>query len=148
MAVGEQTLGELLPVPGLRLATVAAGIKKPGRKDLVLLELAPGSGERIPDRDIDIFMSVVAVTAATDHNLLARRQMKLNADLKQAAFPAMTRRRVDDNPARDNMAKKLFELRHLTLNTGPNKIRWLDLLENNLQGDIHAVFIPVPRRCF
>jgi len=43
MAVGEQTLGELLPVPGLRLATVSAGIKKPGRKDLVLLELAPGS---------------------------------------------------------------------------------------------------------
>ena len=43
MAVGEHTLGELLPVPGLRLATVSAGIKKPGRKDLVLLELAPGS---------------------------------------------------------------------------------------------------------
>ncbi|MDO8861405.1 bifunctional glutamate N-acetyltransferase/amino-acid acetyltransferase ArgJ [Haliea sp. E1-2-M8] len=43
MAVGEPTLGELLPVPGLRLATVSAGIKKQGRKDLVLLELAPGS---------------------------------------------------------------------------------------------------------
>jgi glutamate N-acetyltransferase / amino-acid N-acetyltransferase len=43
MAVGEHTLGELLPVPGLRLATVSAGIKKPGRKDLVLLELASGS---------------------------------------------------------------------------------------------------------
>lgn len=40
MAVGNDTLGELIAVPGIRLATVAAGIKKPGRKDLVLIEVA------------------------------------------------------------------------------------------------------------
>lgn len=40
MAVGKDTLGDLLAVPGVRLGTVAAGIKKPGRKDLVLIELA------------------------------------------------------------------------------------------------------------
>ena len=43
MAVGEANLGELLPVAGLRLATVSAGIKKPGRRDVVLMGLAPGS---------------------------------------------------------------------------------------------------------
>lgn len=43
MAVGADKLPELLPVPGLRLSTVSAGIKKPGRKDLVMMELAPGS---------------------------------------------------------------------------------------------------------
>ncbi len=43
MAVGDDKLPELLPVPGMRLATVSAGIKKPGRKDLVLMELAAGS---------------------------------------------------------------------------------------------------------
>ena len=43
MAVGEDKLVTLLPVPGVRLATVCAGIKKPGRRDLVVLELAPGS---------------------------------------------------------------------------------------------------------
>jgi glutamate N-acetyltransferase/amino-acid N-acetyltransferase len=43
MAVGSDQLGELHPVPGLRLATVSAGIKKPGRKDLVLMELAAGA---------------------------------------------------------------------------------------------------------
>ncbi|MDH4042167.1 MAG: bifunctional glutamate N-acetyltransferase/amino-acid acetyltransferase ArgJ [Gammaproteobacteria bacterium] len=43
MAVGNAPLGELYPVPGLRLATVSAGIKKAGRKDLVLMELAEGS---------------------------------------------------------------------------------------------------------
>tara|TARA_R100000005_G_C5001751_1_gene208999 strand:- start:774 stop:2000 length:1227 start_codon:yes stop_codon:yes gene_type:complete len=43
MAVGEAHLGELLSVPGLRLATVSAGIKKPGRRDVVLMELAAGS---------------------------------------------------------------------------------------------------------
>ncbi|HEY7775117.1 MAG TPA: bifunctional glutamate N-acetyltransferase/amino-acid acetyltransferase ArgJ [Kineobactrum sp.] len=43
MAVGSGVLAALLPVAGVRLATVSAGIKKPGRKDVVLLELAPGS---------------------------------------------------------------------------------------------------------
>ena len=43
MAVGEGALPTLLPVKGLRLATVSAGIKTPGRKDLVLMELAQGS---------------------------------------------------------------------------------------------------------
>lgn len=43
MAVGDDTISALLPVPGVRLGTVCAGIKKPGRKDLVLIELAQGS---------------------------------------------------------------------------------------------------------
>ncbi len=43
MAVGEGKLPALLPVAGVRLATVSAGIKKPGRRDVVLMELAPGS---------------------------------------------------------------------------------------------------------
>ena len=43
MAVGSAVLPELYPVPGVRLGTVSAGIKKPGRKDLVLLELAEGA---------------------------------------------------------------------------------------------------------
>jgi glutamate N-acetyltransferase/amino-acid N-acetyltransferase len=34
---------ELLPVKGIRLATASAGIKKPGRKDVVLMEIAEGS---------------------------------------------------------------------------------------------------------
>ncbi|MZR62450.1 bifunctional glutamate N-acetyltransferase/amino-acid acetyltransferase ArgJ [Alcanivorax sp. DP30] len=37
------TQTEWLPVPGLRLAAVEAGIKKANRKDLVVLELAEGS---------------------------------------------------------------------------------------------------------
>ncbi|MDX1804565.1 MAG: bifunctional glutamate N-acetyltransferase/amino-acid acetyltransferase ArgJ [Alcanivorax sp.] len=37
------TQSQWLPVPGVRLAAVEAGIKKANRKDLVVLELAPGS---------------------------------------------------------------------------------------------------------
>lgn len=37
MAVSEQTLPELHPVPGVRLGTTSAGIKKPGRPDLVVM---------------------------------------------------------------------------------------------------------------
>jgi glutamate N-acetyltransferase/amino-acid N-acetyltransferase len=41
MAVGPGNLLPLQVVPGVRLGTVPAGIKKPGRKDLVLIEVAP-----------------------------------------------------------------------------------------------------------
>ena len=43
MAVGDGTLPTLHQVAGIRLATVSAGIKTPGRKDLVLIEAAEGS---------------------------------------------------------------------------------------------------------
>ncbi len=43
MAVGSGELGTLHPVAGVRMAAVSAGIKKVGRLDVVLFELAPGS---------------------------------------------------------------------------------------------------------
>ncbi len=43
MAVGLSAPRSVAAVPGIRLGTVAAGIRKPGRPDLVLLELAAGS---------------------------------------------------------------------------------------------------------
>jgi glutamate N-acetyltransferase/amino-acid N-acetyltransferase len=43
MAVGSGKLAEIFPVAGFRLGTASAGIKTPGRNDLVLMELAPGS---------------------------------------------------------------------------------------------------------
>lgn len=43
MAVGPGTLPEFFPVAGVRLGIASAGIKKPGRKDIVVFELAPGS---------------------------------------------------------------------------------------------------------
>lgn len=43
MAVGSGDLGVLHPVSGVRMAAVSAGIKKPGRLDVVLFELAEGA---------------------------------------------------------------------------------------------------------
>jgi glutamate N-acetyltransferase/amino-acid N-acetyltransferase len=37
------TIGTLSPVPGVRLGTVSAGIKKAGRKDVVVIEIADGA---------------------------------------------------------------------------------------------------------
>jgi glutamate N-acetyltransferase / amino-acid N-acetyltransferase len=37
------TADSLLPIPGVELGTAMAGIKKPGRKDLLVMRLAPGS---------------------------------------------------------------------------------------------------------
>lgn len=43
MPVGLGPLPTLYPVPGLRLGIASAGIKKAGRKDVVVMEAAPGS---------------------------------------------------------------------------------------------------------
>jgi len=43
MAVGEYPFPVMAPLAGVQLATASAGIKKPGRQDLVLLALAEGS---------------------------------------------------------------------------------------------------------
>jgi len=43
MAVGSATLPQFHPIAGIRMGIACAGIKKPGRKDLVIFELAPGS---------------------------------------------------------------------------------------------------------
>lgn len=43
MAVGPATLPSMAAVKGFRLGTTSAGIKKPGRRDLVVMELAEGS---------------------------------------------------------------------------------------------------------
>jgi len=44
MAVGNGHLPELRPVAGIRLGAVEAGVRKPGRRDLVLIELESGGG--------------------------------------------------------------------------------------------------------
>lgn len=43
MSVGLHPPADLLPVPGVRLSAVHAGVRKTARADVVLLELAPGS---------------------------------------------------------------------------------------------------------
>jgi len=43
MAVGPGALPEFFPVAGVKTGCASAGIKTPGRKDLVVFELAPGS---------------------------------------------------------------------------------------------------------
>ncbi|MGO1462029.1 MAG: bifunctional glutamate N-acetyltransferase/amino-acid acetyltransferase ArgJ [Marinobacter sp.] len=43
MAVGPGALPEFFPVAGVRLGIASAGIKTPGRNDVVVFELAPGS---------------------------------------------------------------------------------------------------------
>ncbi|MCC5859174.1 MAG: bifunctional glutamate N-acetyltransferase/amino-acid acetyltransferase ArgJ [Ectothiorhodospiraceae bacterium] len=43
MAVGLGPLPDMRPVTGVRLGTVSAGVKTPGRRDLVVMELATGS---------------------------------------------------------------------------------------------------------
>ncbi len=43
MAVGKSTFGQMHPVAGFKLGTVAAGVKVVGRRDLVVMEIAAGS---------------------------------------------------------------------------------------------------------
>jgi glutamate N-acetyltransferase/amino-acid N-acetyltransferase len=43
MAVGKETFTDMYPVKGFRLGTTQAGVKKPNRRDLVVMEAAAGS---------------------------------------------------------------------------------------------------------
>ena len=43
MAVGDATFPEMPAIPGVRLGTAMAGIKKPGRRDLVVIESPEGA---------------------------------------------------------------------------------------------------------
>ena len=43
MAVGKDYFPEMYPVPGFKLGTTSAGIKRPGRNDLVVMEAVVGS---------------------------------------------------------------------------------------------------------
>ena len=43
MAVGSGEIGELFPVAGVKIGIASAGIKKVGRKDVVIFELCEGS---------------------------------------------------------------------------------------------------------
>jgi glutamate N-acetyltransferase/amino-acid N-acetyltransferase len=43
MATGNKPFPQMHPVPGFKLGTASAGIKTPGRQDLVIMELQPGA---------------------------------------------------------------------------------------------------------
>jgi len=43
MAVGETVFPQMPVIKGLRLGTTSAGIKKPGRRDLVVIEVPEGA---------------------------------------------------------------------------------------------------------
>ncbi|HLT63899.1 MAG TPA: bifunctional glutamate N-acetyltransferase/amino-acid acetyltransferase ArgJ [Pseudohongiella sp.] len=43
MATGPQELGQILPIDGVRISAVAAGVRYQNRLDMVLFELAPGT---------------------------------------------------------------------------------------------------------
>ena len=43
MATGNKPFPQMHPVAGFKLGTTSAGIKTPGRSDLVVMELQPGS---------------------------------------------------------------------------------------------------------
>ncbi len=43
MATGNKSFPQMHPVKGFKLGTTSAGIKTPGRKDLVVMALQPGA---------------------------------------------------------------------------------------------------------
>jgi glutamate N-acetyltransferase/amino-acid N-acetyltransferase len=92
MAVGLNSLPELLPVPGLRLGTVCAGIKKAGRRDLVVMELCEGAtAAAVFTRNA---FCAAPVTVARDHlRLGAPRYLLINTGNANAGTGA---RGMDD----------------------------------------------------
>jgi glutamate N-acetyltransferase/amino-acid N-acetyltransferase len=65
MAVGAPSRFPLEPVAGVRLGTARAGIRKPGRRDLVVLELSPGA--RVAGSFTRNAFCAAPVTVAKEH---------------------------------------------------------------------------------
>lgn len=69
---------ELLPVTGIRLATVSAGIKKVGRKDVVLVEMAEGTHTAAVYTQ-NAFCAAPVVLAKSHQQQQATRYLLINA---------------------------------------------------------------------
>ncbi|WP_273149001.1 bifunctional glutamate N-acetyltransferase/amino-acid acetyltransferase ArgJ [Methylophaga thiooxydans] len=69
---------ELLPVRGIRLATVSAGIKKVGRKDVVLVEMAEGTHTAAVYTQ-NAFCAAPVVLAKSHQQQQATRYLLINA---------------------------------------------------------------------
>ena len=76
MAVGLGLLPTLHPVPGFRLGIASAGIKKPGRKDVVIMEAAEGSA--IAGVFTTNAFCAAPVTLAKQHMQAAPRYLLVN----------------------------------------------------------------------
>ena len=61
MAVGKDFFPKMYPVPGFRLGVSSAGIKKSGKKDLVVMELADLVFEELVEEFIKIIVSYKGV---------------------------------------------------------------------------------------
>lgn len=72
------TAENLLPVAGIRLATVSAGIKKPGRQDVVLMELAEGS-ETAAVYTRNAFCAAPVILARKNQKQTATRYLLINS---------------------------------------------------------------------
>jgi len=75
MAVGAPSRFPLEPVAGVRLGTARAGIRKPGRRDLVVLELAPGT--RVAGSFTRNAFCAAPVTVAKEHLAAALGEPRL-----------------------------------------------------------------------
>ncbi len=72
------TADKLLPVAGVKLATVSAGIKKPGRQDVVLIELAEGS-ETAAVYTRNAFCAAPVILARQNQKHTASRYLLINS---------------------------------------------------------------------
>ncbi|MQM38000.1 Arginine biosynthesis bifunctional protein ArgJ [wastewater metagenome] len=77
MAVGNDALPVLHPVPGVRLAATAAGVSKPNRRDLALIELAPGGNAAAVFTE-NRFRAAPVVLAAANLATTAPRYLLVN----------------------------------------------------------------------
>jgi glutamate N-acetyltransferase/amino-acid N-acetyltransferase len=72
------TADALLPVAGIKLATASAGIKKPGRQDVVLMELAEGS-ETAAVYTRNAFCAAPVILARQNQKQAASRYLLINS---------------------------------------------------------------------
>ena len=92
MAVGLSALPDLVPVPGIRLGTVCAGIKKPGRRDLVVIE--PCEGATTAAVFTRNAFCAAPVSVAKDHLAKTPPRYPPRSEVSRSEVPVETSRRL------------------------------------------------------
>src|SRR6266849_8133575 len=83
MAVGLSGLPKLYPVAGVRLGTCAAGIRRAGRPDLVVIDCAPGT-KAVATFTQNQFCAAPVLLARTHLSVSAPRALLINTGYANA----------------------------------------------------------------
>src|SRR3984893_1105801 len=99
---------------------------------LPIVDLPPGGGKRVLDRDLDMFVARVVGPLMIDHDIFVRRNCKANMNLETAAVAGLVAGRDHAEAATDDAIVVSLQAGYFALDGGARGLRRLAPLESHL----------------